>query len=87
MLPFDQAGALPGSQSPKTAEDGAVMRHPASTKFQVAAQYCSVFEELSKDFVDRGTAANMFDLVSKREGGIVVIWRARIVRLDAMIER
>jgi hypothetical protein len=52
MLPFDQAGALPGSQSPKLAEDTAVMGHPASTKFRIAAPYCSVLEKLIQDLAN-----------------------------------
>ena len=44
MLTLDQAVALPNSQSPKTAEDGAVMHHPASARFRVGGQYCSLFK-------------------------------------------
>ena len=42
MLTLDQAGALPNSLSPKTAEDGAVMHHPASARFRVRGQHCSL---------------------------------------------
>src|SRR5450756_213582 len=76
MLPMDQTGVLPNSQSPKIAEDGAVVCHAAPMPLRLDGQYCTllkiVFAQLK---IGRG-ASNASTL-----------WRANQYRATTMIAK